>query len=116
MNIRFTISPLSTSIPLLIINDKQGAEMAKMPRQQVYNISHSISSADRKRGSLDISGVLRGPADSPVVLQIDVFFAGPHKPPVSRTISGQYSNLSNMIFMASVALPKSTGGFQGGRH
>ncbi|HQW26902.1 MAG TPA: hypothetical protein PLV75_13115 [Saprospiraceae bacterium] len=115
MKITFTISPKNTSFPILIINGLQTSIVARMPGQSSYVINFPIRSVDIQQGSLDFGGVIRGQANSPLELVIDVFADTITKPPRRIKITGRYSDKSSYIFKTSVSIAKQPGGFLGKR-
>lgn len=115
MKITITISPKNTSFPALIINELETSIMPRMPGQPFYVINFPIRSVDIQKGSLDISGVIRGQANSPLELVIDVFVDTISKPPKNIRISGRYSNKSSFIFKTNVSISKQQTGFPGKR-
>jgi len=115
MDITLTISPKNTSFPVLIINDLETSPLPRIPGQPSYLQRFPIRATDRKKGSLDISGIIRGKANTAMALTIAAYLDGVTKPPISIKLSGNYSNNGSFIFITNVPLPKQAPGIQGGR-
>lgn len=116
MKITFTISPNNTSFPVLIINNQEISPLPEVPKKPLYRTDIDITEFAKNKNSLDISGVIKGPANTEINLQIDVFIDGEKKPPKKNSpIKGRYSNNKTFIFKTNVKMDKKPTGLQGGR-
>ncbi|MDZ4747720.1 MAG: hypothetical protein SH808_04485 [Saprospiraceae bacterium] len=98
MDITLSISPKNTSFSVLIINDLETSPLPRIPGQPFYVQSFPIRAADRKKGNLDISGIIRGKAKTAMELTIAGYFNGDNKSLISIKLSGNYSNNGSFIF------------------
>lgn len=112
MKIIFTISPKNSSFPILIINNQEISVVPRPPGQSYYDPYFPIQPADRQKGILEISGIIRGRANTRLELTIDAYLNGDSKPPNKINIPGTYSNKGSFIFITQVSLAKGSNGFQ----
>lgn len=114
MKLTFTISPKNTSFPILIINNQETSLTPEVAKPYSYKTNILTSLFANNNYILDISGVIRGPANAELKLVINLYTDGARKSPISIPIPGRYSNNKSFIFKTQVTIKKPTD-FQGGR-
>lgn len=114
MTIKLNLGPDSVYIQTLIINGREWSPLP-MPSGQPLRIHYSPRTTDAEKGKLDFSGVVKGKKKARMNLTIQIFFNDLHKPPKEIIVQDLFSDQGTCLFMTSVSLPKTGGGFQGGR-
>lgn len=87
----------------------------EVPKKPFYSMNIPVAEFAKNKNNLDISGVIKGPANTDLNLLIDVFIDGDDQPAKKISITGRYSNNKSFIFKTKVTMNKKPTGFQGRR-